>query len=531
MSAKTPHSYQREAVDALYRYWRNHQGNGLIVVPTGGGKSFIMSMLIKEIREQWPGTRILILTHVAELIDQDFQELKENWPEAPAGIFSAGLGRKDLHAPILFAGIQSIDDHAHKLDPAPEIVLIDEAHLIPRKSETRYMKTLHTLKLMYPHLRVVGLTATPYRLDSGWLHKGDGAIFDDIVFDIPIQRLIDAGHLVPVIAKRGEVTIDTSEVHKRGGEYIPSELQKAATAGDTTSQAVADLLKRGSQRKSWLVFTTGCDHAKQVRDALTEAGITSEMILGDTPKRSRARFIDEHRRGVIRALVSVDTLTTGYNNPRLDLIANLRPTASPGLWVQMIGRGTRTSPGKENCLLLDYTDNSLRIGPIDAIEPVAPRKGDGTPPAKECPDCMAIIPAGCLTCPYCGHVFPPPAPKIERLPTEAPILKSQIAPVRHEVKSARYFPHKKEGRPDSVRIEYQIGDIMQHREWVFPERTSDKQAFFYGKYMAEIGLPYEQWPRNAADFIEMANRGEIPTPRAISVKKDGKFWTITGREY
>lgn len=529
MSAKTPHSYQREAVDALYRYWRTNQGNGLIVVPTGGGKSFIMAMLIKEVYEQWPGTRILILTHVAELIDQDFQELKANWPGAPAGIFSAGLGRKDLHAPVLFAGIQSIDGHAHKLDPAPEIVLIDEAHLIPRKAETRYMATLHTLKLMYPHLRVVGLTATPYRLDSGWLHKGEGAIFDDIVYDIPIQRLIDAGHLVPVIAKRGADTIDTSQVHKRGGEYIPAELQKAAMGNDMTAHAVADLLERGAQRKSWLLFTTGVDHARQVRDALTEAGITSEMILGDTPKKARARYIKEHRDGVIRALVSVDTLTTGYNNPRLDLIANLRPTASPGLWVQMIGRGTRTYPGKENCLLLDYTDNSLRIGPIDAIEPVAPRKGDGTPPAKECPECLAIIAAGCLTCPFCGHVFPPPAPKVEKLPTEAPILKSQIEPTRYEVARVEYTLHKKEGRPDSVCIIYHVGIIQQYREWVFPERTSDRQAFFYGKFMAAMGIDYSQWPKNAASFLDLAPT--FPTPHAIKVRKEGKYWTVVDREY
>ena len=525
---KTPHDYQRAAIDALYKYWpKPKSGNGLLVIPTGGGKSLIMALLIKELLAKWPDTRILILTHVAELITQDHDELLEEWPEAPAGIFSAGLNRRDLHEQILFAGIQSIEKHAHRLDPAPQIVLIDEAHLISRNESSRYNRTLETLKAMYPHLRVVGLTATPYRMDSGWLHKGDGAIFNDIVYDVPIQLLIDKGHLVPVIAKRGQVTIDTAGVHKRGGEYIAGELEAAAMAGDTTAQAVKDFILRGEARKSWLVFTTGIKHAEQVRDALTAEGVLAEMVTGTTPKATRKRYIDEHKTGAIRALVCVDTLTTGYNNPRLDLIANLRPTASPGLWVQMLGRGTRTHREKENCLLLDYTDNTMRIGPIDAIDPDPPSKGDGTPPAKECPECDSIIAAGFRICPVCGFLFPPPEPKIQTRPTEAPVLKSQIAPEEKEVTTCTHFIHKKEGKKDSVRIEYICGLVGFYQEWVFPAAESDVQRFYYGKFMAEMEVDYQEWPRTAAEFKD----ADLPKPKRIWVRKDGKFWKITRREY
>lgn len=520
--------YQSDAIKALYQYWPNpRSGNGIIVIPTGGGKSLVIAKICQELHEQH-NARILILTHVAELIEQDYEELKEEWPEAPAGIYSAGLSRKELFAPILFAGIQSLEKHTEKLNPPPDIIIIDEAHLISRNDESRYRKVLTILKIMNPDVRIVGLTATHYRLDSGFLHKGENAIFDDVVYNVEIQRLIDGGYLVPVIAKPGNIKINTDGVHTRGGEFISGELEGRAMFGDTTEQAVKDMIIRGADRQSWLVFTTGIKHCEQVRDELEKNNILCEMVTGKTPKKLRERYVEEHKSGAIRALVCVDTLTTGYNNRRLDMIGNLRPTKSSGLWVQMLGRGTRTFPGKENCLLLDYTDNAVRIGPIDAINPEAPTKGSGVAPGKECPGCNAIIAAGFRICPFCGHEFPPPEPKVEKAPADAPILKSQEEPKELDVVSSTRHIHQKEGRPDSVRIEYLCGNVGFYREWVFPERTSDKQAFFYGKFMSEAGIPYEKWPKSAAEFLDSE---EIPEPKKIWVKKDGKYWRILKHEY
>jgi len=523
--SKTPYPHQTEAVQAVYNYWpKPESGDGLLVVPTGGGKSFILSMIIADLSKKWPGTRILVITHVKELIEQDYDELKELWPEAPAGIFSAGLGRKELHADILIAGVQSLEKHTARLDPAPDIVIIDEAHLIPRNDNTRYQKIIKTLKVMNPKMRLVGLTATPYRLDSGMLHKGDGAIFNDIIYEIDIQYLIDKGLLVPIISRGGSVKIDTEGVHKRGGEFIPGELETAAMKGDTTEQAVSDLISRGADRKSWLIFTTGIDHAYQVRDCLEKHGIPCEAVTGDTPTAKRAKHIEDHKSGQLRAVVCVDTLTTGYNNRRLDLIGCLRPTGSPGLWVQMLGRGTRVFPGKKNCLLLDYTDNSIRFGPIDDIHPEAPNKGDGLAPCKECPECSWIMAAGCRVCPDCGFVFPEPEKKITRTPTEAPILKSQVEPKTLDVIKADYFIHKKDGRPDSVRIEYQCG-LYFVKEWVFPQAESEKNDFYYRKFLREAGAAAV--PRSAADFC--AN--PPPKPARITIVKDGKFDRVIRREY
>lgn len=525
---KELYDYQRSAIDALYQYWpMPKSGNGIIVIPTGGGKSLVIAKICQELHEKY-NARILILTHVSELIQQDYDELKEEWPEAPAGIYSAGIGRRELFAPVLFAGIQSLEKYTERLNPAPDIIIIDEAHLISRNDESRYRTVLTTLKIMNPHSRIIGLTATHYRLDSGFLHKGENKIFDDVVYNVEIQRLIDAGHLVPVIAKPGKIQINTDGVHTRGGEFITGELEGRAMSGDTTEQAVRDMVTRGADRRSWLVFTTGIKHCEQVRNEIEKYGILCEMVTGKTPKKLRERYVEEHKSGSVRVLVCVDTLTTGYNNPRLDMIGNLRPTKSPGLWVQMLGRGTRTFPGKENCLLLDYTDNAVRIGPIDAIDIEAPTKGSGIPPGKECPECNAIIAAGFRNCPYCGHEFPPPEKKITKAPAEAAVLKSQIEPQVLEVADATHHLHRKEGRPDSVRIEYICGNLSLYREWVFPERTNDKQAFFYGKFMAEAGISYECWPQSASEFLDFDN---FPKPKKIWVKKDGKYWKVVKREY
>lgn len=523
----TPRDYQSAAVDAVFSYWEKPKSkHGIVVIPTAGGKSFVMALLIKEISERWPGTRILVLTHVQELIEQDHDELLANWPEAPAGIYSAGLGRKDSNAPILFAGIQSIEKNANRLDPAPEIVFVDECHLIPRNDQTRYMKTLSILSVMYPHLRVVGFTATPYRMDSGWLHKGDGALFQDIIYNIDPQYLIDQGWLSPVFARAGATKIDTDGVHKRGGEFIASELEKAAMSGDTTQVAVRDFIEKGRTRKKWLVFVTGRDHAEQVYDLVSAEGITVDVVTDETPKTARKRIIEEFKNGQIKCLINIDVLTTGFNCRDLDMIVMLRPTGSPSLYVQMVGRGMRTASGKKDCLLLDYAGNCVRHGPIDAVNPETPGKGEGVAPAKECPACQAIIAAGFRICPVCGHEFPEEAPKIAPRAIEAPVLKSQILPQEYTVTACRYCLHRKEDKKDSVRVEYTCG-ILQFKEWIFPEASTPQQQFYYGKFLTAAGMKYEDWPRTVESFLDNPPRA----PSKIWIIKEGKYDRVVRREY
>lgn len=527
--------YQRKCIDSLYAYWESaDSGNGLIVIPTGGGKSLVMAALIKELCERWPGTRSLILSHVKELIQQDFDEIKTYWPEAPIGIFSAGIGRKDIQAQILVAGIQSIDKHAHRLIPPPEIVVVDECHLLPRNETTRYRKVLKTLKQMYPAMKCVGLTATAYRLDSGWLHIGKDAIFDQIVYDVPVQELIDQGYLCPVVPYGSNVKIDTSSVHHSGKEFVSGELEDAAMAGDITELAVRDMCERAKDRKKWLIFACGKKHAEQIKSCLDTHGINSAIITADTPKTERDELIDMYKNNSsldpIRALININVLTTGFNVPAIDMIAMLRPTESCGLYVQSVGRGMRIASGKKDCLILDYAGNTIRHGPIDDVHPEAQWEGTGSgiPPVKECPQCWALVLASVRVCPYCGFEFPKVEIQIESTPAQAPLLKSQEPPAQPEeleVDNTEYRIHIKIGKPDSVCITYHCG-LTDVREWISPESSNQFGNFYYRKFCEEIRLEYP-YPPTARDLLQNI----LPQAKSIVTIKEGKWDKVKKREW
>jgi DNA repair protein RadD len=244
-------------------------------------------------------------------------------------------------------------------------------------------------------------------------------------------------------------------------------------------------------------------------------------------KDARKKTLEAHRSGMVRALVNVDVLTTGYNDPEIDLLAMMRPTESCGLYVQIVGRGMRTAPGKADCLVLDYAGNALRHGPIDAVNPDRkPSKGDGVAPAKECPQCSMIIHAALRSCPGCGFEFPPIALKLDRVAKVAPILAAQVEPVEYSVKDVRYFIHTKPGKAESVRVEYNVGDLLTITEWIFPQATFDRLAWQYLKWCEGAGV---EPPESAEAFLDA-----WPTPPAtiFAYQKTGeRFWTITKRSW
>ena len=380
--------YQQAAIDAIYGYFAGNAGHPLVVIPTAGGKSLVMAAFIEGVLKAWPDQRILVVTHVRELIAQNHAELIGLWRDAPAGICSAGLGRRDLGARILFAGIQSIHRRAYDVQQC-DLVLIDEAHLIPAASNTMYRRFLDTLARINPQLKVIGFTATPYRTGSGMLHEGKGALFTDIAYEVSVRQLIDDGFLCPLVSKAAETRLDVSGVGSRGGEFIPGQLQAAVDLPEVTQAAIDEVVRLGSDRRSWLAFCAGVEHATHVAEAIRARGFTAATIFGDTPKPERDRIIAAFKRGEIRALASMGVLTTGFNAPGVDLIAMLRPTKSTGLYVQMAGRGTRLAPGKADCLVLDFAGNVARHGPIDAVKPKKPgsrrgrRAGQGLPRLPE----------------------------------------------------------------------------------------------------------------------------------------------------
>lgn len=454
--------YQQAAHNALFNYFKESSGNPLIVAPTGSGKSLIIAGITMALTYCRPTIRVLVLTHQKELIAQNHEKLLTVWPDAPAGVNSASLKSRRFDDQIIFASIQSVARHSENLGRF-SLVIIDEAHMIAANGEGQYNSLIDGLRDLNPSLRVVGLTASPYRLKSGHL-IGDDTLFTDIAYEIEIKPLIDDGFLSRLVPKRTKSQIDVDGVKKRGGDFVAGDLELAADA--QTEGAIPEILKYGADRKSWIVFCCGVTHAEHVTRLLSDAGISCALITGETKQDARDLNINLFKQGHIQCLVNVNVLTTGFDAPQVDLIAVLRPTLSTGLYVQMLGRGMRIAAGKENCLVLDFAGNTDRHGPIDCIRKSHKKQRDndepGVAPVKTCPECETIIHASIMECPECGYQFPK-KDKIQKEASKRELLSFEDeAALKINITSVSFVRHRKIGKPDSIKM-----DLYEH-EGFFP---------------------------------------------------------------
>jgi len=519
--------YQRAAVDSVFDYWRENDGSPLIVVPTAGGKAAILATFMRELLQEYPDMRILCVTHVKELLAQNAQELLGIWPFAPIGFYSAGLRRRDAHAQIIFGGVQTIANKANTIGHI-DLVLVDEAHLMPRDAETQYGKLLAGLRAINPDLKLVGLTATPYRLGEGLLHEGDGAIFDTIAYEKPIGELIADGYLCRPISKGMATGYDLTGVGRLGGDYKQRALQAAVDKLDVNRAVVDEIVSYGANRKAWLLFCSGVEHAYHIRDEIRSRGISCETVAGDTPSAERDKILADFKVGKIRALTNNSVLTTGVNIPRIDLLAMCRPTLSAALYIQMIGRGLRLAPGKQDCLVLDFAGNVRKHGPIDAVSPSASRKGEGDAPVKTCPTeeggCGSIIHASLRCCPDCGHEFPQDeTPKISAQAEDVPIM-SRGAPEPRQVRRRVFRHHRGKGnKPDTVKVTYLCG-MASINEWICPAHTGFPKANA-DKYWRKHGGK-NPTPANVLEWLE--RQSELEETERVLIKPDGRYWTVVG---
>jgi DNA repair protein RadD len=398
--------YQQRTIDQLYAWFSSgNAGNPCLVLPTGSGKSHIVAALCKDALQNWPETRVLMLTHVKELIEQNAEKMRQHWAGAPMGIYSAGLNRKVLGEPITFAGIQSIRNRASQVGHI-DLCIIDECHLVSHKDEGGYRTFLAALKAINPALRVVGLTATPYRLGHGLITDAP-ALFHDLIEPVTIEELIHKGHLSTLRSKVTKAALDTSGVHKRGGEFIESELQAAVDTDENNLRVVREVIDLAQDRKAWLFFCAGVHHAEAVAEVLNAHGIAAACVTGTTPKAEREQILDAFKSGRLRALTNANVLTTGFDYPDIDLIAMLRPTMSPSLYVQMAGRGMRVKSHADHCLVLDFAGVVSTHGPITAINPHKPKgDGNGEAPVKVCDNCKELVHISAMICPACDTPFP-----------------------------------------------------------------------------------------------------------------------------
>lgn len=484
--------YQAWAEQSLYKYFGEKSGNPLIAMPTGTGKSVVVALFFQGVLRYWPSQRMMCLTHVKELIKQNFDKLKEVWPDAPAGIYSAGLNQRDTQFPITFAGVASVAKKIHLFGKI-DLLVIDEAHLVSPNDVTMYRMIIDALRKINPLLKVIGLTATPWRLGQGML-TDEGGIFTDIACDMtsmePFNWFIEQGYLSPLIPRRTATHLDPGGVHMRGGEFIAGELQNAVDKAPLTEAAVREMLELASDRRSWLVFCSGVQHTEHVAEMLTAMGIECAAVHSSMT-HDRTRIIDRWKNFDLRCIANNNVMTTGIDHPGLDFIGSMRPTASAGLWVQMLGRGTRplyadgfdtssqqgrlqaiAAGPKQNCLVLDFARNTKRLGPInDPVKPNPKGKGGGDAPIKECDNCQTYVHASVRVCPHCGFNFPAPLLKIKTTASSDALIKADIPIVEtFSIKHITYSMHTKQGRPAMMKVTYYSG-LRSFNEFVCFEHT------------------------------------------------------------
>ena len=521
--------YQQESIEAIYQYFTAADGNPLVCVSTGGGKSIIIAEFIRGVIDRWSNQRFLILSHVKEIIEQNHEKIKTIWPEAPTGIYAASMGVRNTDGQILFASIQSVHKRAEELGHF-DLVLIDECHLLnSESSETMYCRLIRDLKIINPALKIIGFTATPYRMKQGLLTEGKNPLFSEIVYETDIQRLIDDGFLSSLRSKAGKEKIDLQGVRTSQGDFLTKDMEKAVQKNDVTEKAVTEIIQYGQDRQAWLIFCVSVAHAEEVKERLIYEGIEAECITGSTPKDDRARILADYKAGKIKALTSQGVLTTGFDAPLTDMIALLRATKSPGLYVQILGRGLRISPdtGKTDCLVLDYGGNVERHGTIDRIttDHIKKGKGTGEAPVKECPSCFEIIFAGLRVCPACGYEFPE-REKHEAEASKAALLASQVVPEWMDVDELYYDIHEKNGKPPSLQVTYRIG-MDTVREWV---------CFEHGGYARQKAVMWwlarfsnESVPELTIEAHQrLTGQGDVKEPCRINVLQDGRWQRIKG---
>jgi len=388
VTAFTLRPYQQDAVDATLRHFRQHDEPAVIVLPTGAGKSLVIAELARVARG-----RVLVLAHVKELVAQNHSKYLSYGLEAD--IFAAGLNLKQSSGEVVFGSVQSVAPNLAEFSGEFSLLIVDECHRISDDDNSQYQQIIGHLKAQNPRLRLLGLTATPYRLGKGWIYqyhhqgivRGDAnSLFRDCIYELPLRYMIKNGFLVP--PERLDmpvVSYDFSRLQANSnGLFSEADLNdELRQQKRITPHIISQIIEFAQDRKGVMIFASTVEHAGEIFGLLPEG--EAALISAQTHAVERDRLINAFKAQQLRYLVNVSVLTTGFDAPHVDLIAILRPTESVSLYQQIVGRGLRLAPGKTDCLILDYAGN-----PHDLFTPeVGSHKpaGDNKPVQVFCPAC------------------------------------------------------------------------------------------------------------------------------------------------
>ena len=529
----TPYPYQDEA---LAKIWdcldSNPYERPCLQFPTGSGKGYLVAFFSQEARRRNSRARIMIVVDNQDLIAENYAKMIRLWPNAPCGMYSAGLRRRDLGYPIVHVGVQSARgkaDHFGHYD----YILIDEAHMVSHKEEQgEYRKFLNDMAAINPSTRFIGLTATPWRLGhTGHIAEG-GAFFTKLIKGPSIDELVTLGFLSTLHSKHMANRYDVSAVKKRGGEYIEKDLQEAINVEsqnvDVVNETIALATSLGC--KSWVVFCSGVEHAKAITVLLVERGISAKCLTGETPKAERSQMIDDFKAGKFTAFVSVEVLIKGFDHPAADLGVMLRPTKSKSFYVQMVGRLMRVAAGKVCGYILDFAGLVNEHGPVTLVEAEYKDKNVGEAPVKPCPECHEIIGLSIMVCPECGYVFVPPKPA-EIFLDNKDIMKVTVEEMTVTWWFWRVMNSKKGDIPMAVVDYYGYGR---------DEKITEFLTVNHGGYFGSL---------NQQKLIEIATKAEVSLggldgleaimealnggqpPKTIKHKKDGAYIKVLSRSW
>lgn len=517
--------YQMQCIHAIYDYFSHSQGNPLVVVPTGGGKSVIIAKLCQGIIDQYPDQRILILSHVKELISQNTSKIVSVWPDAPIGVYCASLKKKQAGRPITIASIQSVHKHADKIG-YKSLIFIDECHLVSANDEGMYRSLIRDMRRINPYLKVIGFSATPFRTTSGYLHQSNNALFTDIAIEIPIMRLVNDGYLSRLIGKPSIIQADVSKIRLTGGDFNSKQSEDIFKNKDFTNAAIKEMINLAKDRKHWLIFCPGINPAIEMRDHLRAAGVSCETVNSKTPTKERDRLIADYQLGKFQCMTGANIFTTGFDYPDIDFIGMFRPTMSPGLYIQMLGRGMRISSNKQNCLVLDYVGNIERHGPVTHILPPTRQRSKSPdkfrPTCKICKICRTANSLDAEECEDCGYIFYNEREfRHDPIAANAELMVDALDNNVLKVLNVKYSIHKKKGRPNSLLVEYKT-NINKIPQWLCFEHQgwARKKAEMWWKVHSK-----EQCPLTTLGAF-LASKS-LPAPKEITIKKKGEYYEIT----
>ena len=513
--------YQQEAVDAVYRHLREHDDNPCIVIPTAGGKT-------PGHGDHLQGRR----RHVGRARPH---------PGARQGTARAGRrqarrgSRRNLRVGVYSAGLDGATPSTRSSSPASRASTSAPATwgrstssswtrrtALPPEGDGMYRQFLADMKVVNPRVRVIGLTATPFRMKSGMICAPENFL-NAVCYEVGVRELIVDGYLCKLVTKAGCQKPDTSGLHVRAGEFVASEAEALMDQDALVESACAEIAEY-TKRPEVLPDLRQRREARRAprRSPAREDTEPKSALSSATPSRSSAP-------GCLTTSARGNSST--WSTSTSSRPASTRPTSTAWRWcgrrcrrastTRWCGRGFRLHPGKQDCLVLDFGGNVLRHGPVDQIKPPNARNGNGEAPAKECPQCHSVIAAGYATCPDCGYVFPPPErQKHEGTASTAGILSGEVTTNEYLVKDVLYSVHTKNGappeHPKTLRVDYEIGFNWFISEWVCPEHTGYARWKFEKWWKTRSTLPRRTLPRKPPLWPRKARSPRRPPSSAAT---------------